>query len=166
VSPSPRNERLKKLVARLVEGYTEELESAIMSTGSTTFKDQLKERGLEPDESYYVKNEPRVRNKEINLAVDPPPDLAIEIDLQRSRLDKLGLYAAFGIPEVWSHDGQRIVIRLLGAGGAYAVSERSAAFPELPIGELNRFLDRLGSESETQLVRAFREWVRKTFGAR
>jgi len=166
MSPSSKHETLKKILARLLEAFSEELGIDIRGTGSTTFKIQLKERGLEPDESYYVQNEARVRGKEIDLAVDPPPDLAIEIDLRRSAVNKLGIYAALGIPEVWSHDGKRVVIHLLQSSGSYATSERSAAFPQLAVAELASFLERVGSESETQIVRAFRSWVRQRFVTR
>ena len=166
MSPSSRHETLKKILARLVEAFSEELGIDLRGTGSTTFKVQLKERGLEPDESYYIRNEARVRGKEIDLAVDPPPDLAIEIDLRRSSLEKLEIYAALGIPEVWSHDGKRVVVHLLQPTGEYTGGETGTAFPQLPIAELTRFLDRVGIESETQIIRSFRSWVRETFGDR
>jgi Uma2 family endonuclease len=161
--PSSKHETLKKMIARLVEAFSEELWIDIRGTGSTTFKSQLKERGIEPGESYYVQNEIRVRGKEIDLAVDPPPDMAIEIDLRRSHLDKLGLYAALGIPEVWSHDGKRVVVHLLEPSGSFTPGERSVAFPRLSTLDLTRSLERIGTESETQIVRAFRAWVRERF---
>ena len=167
ISPSKKHEKFKKLVARLIEAYTEELGIDIGSTGSTTFKLRMKERGLEPDESYYVQNESRVRAKDdIDLQVDPPPDVAIEIDLRQSPLDKLGIHAALKIPEVWSHDGKHIVIHLLQASGEFVDGKRSRAFPDLPLRELERFLDRVGSESETQVIRAFRQWLRERSGGR
>jgi Uma2 family endonuclease len=166
MSPSSKHEKLKTVLARLVEAFSEELNIDIGSTGSTTFKSQLKEKGLEPDESYYIQNEARVRGKEIDLAVDPPPDLAIEIDLRSSALDKLKIYEALGVPEVWSHDGERVVVHRLQASGQFAVSDSSAALPELPMAELGRFLERIGTESETGIVRAFRSWVRSRFGTR
>ncbi len=166
MSPSSKHESLKKLIARLLETFTEVLGIDVVGTGSTTFKLQLKERGTEPDESYYIRNEGRVRGREIDLSTDPPPDLAIEIDLRRSCLDKLGIYAALRIPEVWSHDGKRVVIYRLQPSGGFAASDRSAALPDLPVEELTRFLDRIGSESDTQIVRAFRRWVEEKFGAR
>jgi Uma2 family endonuclease len=167
MSPTFKHENLKKMTGSLVETFSVELDIDIRRSGSTTFKSQLKERGLEPDESYYIQNERLVREKDdIDLEVDPPPDLSIEIDLHRSNLDKLGLYAGLGIPEVWSHDGERLVVHLLQPSGTFAISDRSAAFPQLPIEELNRFLRQIGSRSETQIVRTFREWVRERFGIR
>jgi len=95
--------------------------------------------------------------------VDPPPDLAIEIDLRRSGLPKLSMYAALGIPEVWSHDGKRVIVHLLQDSGTFQASERSAAFPQLPLADLTSYLERIRSESDTQIVRAFRARVQETF---
>jgi Uma2 family endonuclease len=164
MSPSSRHERLNNIIARLVETFSEELGIDIVGTGSTTFKSQLKERGLEPDKSYYIQNEAMVRGKDIDLNLDPPPDLAIEIDLRRSVLDKLSLYAALGISEVWSHDGKKVVVHVLEPSGGFAVKDRSAALPDFPVNDLPRFLARIDSESDTAIVRAFRAWVREKFG--
>lgn len=166
MSASSKHETLKSLIARLLETFTEVLGIDIVGTGSTTFKVELKERGLEPDESYYIRNESAVRGKDIDLSADPPPDLAIEIDLRRSSIDKLGIYAALGIPEVWSHDGKRVVVHLLEPSGDFVERDRSVALPELPMEELAGFLDRMGSESDTQIVRTFRRWVEERFGTR
>jgi Uma2 family endonuclease len=166
MSPSSKHETLKTVLAHLLEAYSDELGIDIRGTGSMTFRLQLKERGLEPDESYYVQNEARVRGKDIDLTIDPPPDLAIEIDLRRSNVSKLEIYSALGVPEVWSHDGTRVVVHLLQPGGDYTTGERSAAFPELPVAELQRLLEKVGAESETGIVRAFRAVVRKQQGTR
>jgi len=124
---------------------------------------RTKERGLEPDECYYVQNEARIREKEtdIDLLVDPPPDVAIEVDLRRSSLPKLAMYAALGIPEVWNHHRKRVVINLLQPSGSFQESERSAAFPQLLIAELGRFLERIAAQNDTQIVTAFRAWMRE-----
>jgi Uma2 family endonuclease len=163
LSPSSRHERLNKIIARLLEAFCEELGIDIVGTRSTTFRSQLKERGLEPDESYYIQNESRIRGKDIDLTLDPPPDLAIEIDLRRSALNKLSIYADLGIPEVWSHDGKKVVVHLLQPSGSFAVMERGAALPDFPLGDLPRFLEKIDSESDTGIVRAFRAWVREKF---
>lgn len=164
MSPSSRHERLNNILARLLEAFSEERGIDIVGTGSTTFKSQLKERGLEPDKSYYVQNEAGVRGKDIDLTVDPPPELAIEIDLRRSAINKLSIYADLGIPEVWSHDGKKVVVHILQPSGGVEVKDRSAAFPDFPLSDLPRFLARIDSESDTGIVRAFRAWIREGFG--
>jgi len=166
MSPSDEHEYLKKLTGRLIEVFTEELGIGIRSAGSTTRQSQLREAGVEPDESYYIQNELRVRGKKvIDLTRDPPPDLAVEIDLRKGTIDRDAVYAALGIPEVWTHDGKLLRVRLLGPDGRYQPSAMSAALPLLPIAELSRFLDRRYSLDETALIREFRAWVRERFGS-
>ncbi len=161
MSPSRIHESLKTIIGRLVETFTLELGIDIASVGSTTLKRQLKKKGLEPDESYYVKNEPFVRQRRnLNLKVDPPPDLAIEIDLTTSSVDKLGIYAALGVPEVWTHDEKGIAVYQLRKGGKYVLTRTSIVLPTLRVPELNRFLENVGTMSETQIVKSFRDWVR------
>ena len=161
MSPSRIHESLKTIIGRLVETFTLELGIDIASVGSTTLKRQLKKKGLEPDESYYVKNEPFVRQRRnLNLKVDPPPDLAIEIDLTTSSVDKLGIYAALGVPEVWTHDEKGIAVYQLRKGGKYVLTRASIVLPTLKVPELNRFLENVGTMSETQIVKSFRDWVR------
>ncbi|MBI4603765.1 MAG: Uma2 family endonuclease [Planctomycetes bacterium] len=118
-------------------------------------------------QTYYVQSEALVRGKdEIDLAVDPPPDLAIEIDITSSSVNQLEIYAGLGVPEVWSHDGEKIVVHRLEATGEYSVSDWSATFPSLPLAALNRFLEQRATLSDTQLLRLVLEWIRAGFGSR
>ena len=113
------------------------------------------------------RDEPRVRGKRrINLRTDPPPDLAIEVDITSSSLDRMGIYASLGIPEVWRCDGETLTVQLLQPDGSYAPAPRSAALPGLPPGEVLRFLRLSDEKDETSLIRSFRAWVRKQLRAR
>ena len=95
------------LIGLLLHAWTLERDIDIQSCRTVTFKREDLQRGLEPDNCYYVANEARVRSKtELDLTLDPPPDLAIEIDLGGGRMRKLAIYAAFGVPEVWWFDGR------------------------------------------------------------
>ncbi len=169
MSPSSTHERLKRIIGRFVEALTEELGVEIRSGGSTTFKSNEREQGLEPDECYYLQGEPKVRGKEkINLTRDPPPDLAIEIDITSSSLDRFGIYAGFKIPEVWRYNGERLKAyrlkkRGMKGGEGYAEIEKSLAFPALPLEGFVRFLARRNDLSENRLIREFRAWVRSGF---
>jgi Uma2 family endonuclease len=98
MSPSKPHEWIKKLIGRMVESMTLELNIPIQSVGSTTLRRELLKRGLEPDDSYYIANEARVRGKEtLDLQSDPPPDLVIEVDVTSSCLDRLDVYAALRV---------------------------------------------------------------------
>jgi len=158
---SPRHERSKKLIGRMIEAMTEELNIPIRSGGSTTFKKQLKKKGLEPDECYWVANEPSVRGRaDLDLELDPPPDIAVEVEVSRSALNRLGIYAALGVSEIWRSDGHQVMVAQLQDDGTYAPVDRSPSFPWLPLAELGRFLDESATMDETRWIRSFRAWVR------
>jgi Uma2 family endonuclease len=158
---SPKHEHKKRLLGRLVEILTEEMEIDIASFGSMTCRRKGLKRGFEPDESYGIANEPKVRGRDdIDLEVDPPPDLGLEIEISRSTLNRMAIYAALRVPEVWRWDGAVLRVYLLASRGKYRQSQRSKAFPFLPLLEFTQFLTRTDL-SETQLLRSFRSWVRK-----
>ncbi|NUQ63362.1 MAG: Uma2 family endonuclease [Pirellulales bacterium] len=162
MSPSETHNRSKRLLGRLIEALTEELGIEIRSEGSTTWRKKRLRRGLEPDEAYYVEHEPLVRGREtIDPAVDPPPDLVIEVEVTRRIVDRLGIYAALGVREIWrcAADGLRVFV--LGDDGKYHEADQSPSFPFLPLEEVNRFFARRNEMGETAWVRSFREWVRQ-----
>ncbi len=163
MSPSPQLEGSASIIARLVAVWTEELNIPIRSLGEMTCSRRDIERGFEPDKCYYVQNEPRMWDKmDIDLSVDPPPDLAIEVEISRSSVNKLEIYAAFGVPELWRLDRHRLRVYEL-VEGEYRPRESSLCFPQLPLTQLQRILDRIGKARETELIRGFRAWVRKTY---
>jgi len=161
MSPSREHERVKRRIGRMIEALTEELNIPIESDGSMTLQSQLNEKGVEPDECYYIANEPRVRGRDdLDLAADPPPDLAIEVDIAASSLDHLAIYSALGVPEVWLCDGEKVEFYALETDGAYSRRDRSPALPFLNSADLERFLAMRNETDETTWIRSFREWAR------
>ncbi|MEA2735710.1 MAG: hypothetical protein QOE14_2161 [Humisphaera sp.] len=161
MSPLPEHEKVKKVFARLLETMSMELNIPISSYGSTTFKRKSLQKGLEPDECYYVQNEREMRNrKRIDLKRDPPPDLVLEVDISYHTVDKRRVYAAMGVPELWSYDGGKLECLHL-KRGKYEPRENSIAFPFLRASEMQRFLKMVESTDETSVARAWRDWVRK-----
>lgn len=159
---SPEHERLKHLLSYLIGVLVEELEWNMAGFGSMTFKRSRSQRGLEPDECYWIQHEPLVRGKDaIDLERDPPPDLVVEIDITHSSLDRFSIYAALGVAEIWRFNGQTLRTHLLTAEGAYRESHYSQTFPFLAISEVEHFLTLRTTESETALIRRFRAWVRR-----
>lgn len=161
---SHEHEHWNELLGRFIDVLTEELNMPCQSGGSTTFDREDLDRGIEPDRCYYLTNEPVVRGKdEIDLSIDPPPDLAVEVEVTRSALSRMGIYAALRVPEVWRFDpgGPGLRIYRLTESGDYVEVERSMYFPFLPISEVIAFLRRRGTLDETSLVRSFRDWVRQ-----
>ena len=168
MSPSALHEHWSDLIGRLIGVWTLELSIDIMSCGSMTVSRKDLQKGFEPDKCYYVEHEPQMRRSlprtaraELDFKVDPPPDLAIEVDVSRSSVGKRKLYAAFGVPEVWRYDGQRLEVLTLGPEQGYLPSAKSLCFPGIPLDEMTRILGRMNTESETVLVRSFRDHVRR-----
>lgn len=116
---------------------------------------------IEADESDYVANEGRVRNRSrIHLDQDPPPDLVIDVDFTHSSIDKLALFAALGIPEGWRYADGRLSVYRLSADGTYEAARHSLAFPPRPLDEVKIVVaDYLAGASETRLLRGFRDRV-------
>jgi len=159
--PLPPHERYKKLLGRFVEVITEELGIEICSLGSTTWTREDLHKGLEADECYYIQNELLVRGKDtIDLNIDPPPDLVIEVDSTSCSMNRLGIYAALGVPEVWQYDRDSLTIWSL-VNQAYQPREVSAVLPMFDIVVLRSFLELSQTMGETSLIRHVRQWVRE-----
>ena len=161
MSPLPEHEKAKVLIGDLVKVLLEELDRDCESFGSTTFKRQDMAKGVEPDDSFYIQNYARMIGKaRIDLTVDPPPDLAIEIDLTSKTQTEA--YAALGVPELWRYDDDRLKIEVLQEGQYVAVAE-SPTFPGWPIAEMvNDFVARSREVSRSQALREFRARVRQS----
>jgi len=115
---------------------------------------------LQPDEAYYVANEPEVRGKDTYTPdVDPPPDLAVEVDVTSNSLGRLPIYAAIGVPEIWRHDADQLRFHALTPDGEYREIERSLAFPFVSPADVQRCLDRRTEMGENAIVRLFVEWA-------
>jgi Uma2 family endonuclease len=140
----------------------EELSIPILPGGIVTLKSQAVERGIEPDNCFWVASEESVRGKEtIDLDVDPPPDLFVEIEITHSFLDRLEIAAKLEIPEVWRIDGDELKVLLLQPDGTYSESEWSRSFADFPVKEIVPFLKRSTEVDYLTQMRGFREWVRK-----
>lgn len=140
---------------------TEEFGLPRKAGGSVTLRRRRRQRGLEPDRCYWIANEPRVRGKRrLDLRVDPPPDLAIEVDATHSSLDRMKIYAALGVPEVWRVDGGVLTFQVLQPRRRYISSPTSLSFPQVTPADLMRFLQMRATLDENAVVQQFRLWVR------
>jgi Uma2 family endonuclease len=154
------HERFKHLLGLLICALVEELGWHMAGFGSMTFRRSTLRRGLEPDECYWIQNEPLVRGRDkIDLGNDPPPDLVVEIDVTRSSLDRLAIYSSMKIPEVWQYNGRQLRMKLLTKSESYEDGSRSRAFPFLSTRDVERFMNMRSTQSETAIVRRFRKWA-------
>ena len=156
MSPRRQHENIGRLIGRLIETYTEVRGIEIQSVASTTFKRRDLQKAFEADESYYIQHAERIRPKEdIDLTIDPPPDLVIEVEITSSAIRKLKLFAAMGVPEVWRHDGEKIGMFEL-AGEDYRPCDNSRSLPELTARTINGILEQRFELGETAIIREFR----------
>jgi len=161
MSPSSEHESTAYFVGLLVAVLAEEMSVNAYGVGSTTYRRSDIGRGFEPDASFYIGNEERIRGEpRIDLTVDPPPDLVVEVDITSPSLDKFPIYARLDIPEVWRYDGTRATIFLLEEED-YVEAGESAALPALTSDVLTRFIEESTSLGSTEWLRRVREWVRK-----
>jgi Uma2 family endonuclease len=121
---------------------------------------RLREAGLEPDACFYIENWQAALGKErLDLAVDPPPDLAIEVDI--TSLTTLDIYRILAVPEVWIYrQGQRNVYVLTDEG--YEDSPQSPTFPTVDVkAVLPAYVERAWSAGSSVALREFEAFIRQ-----
>ncbi len=161
MSPSSEHEEYKQALTMLVVMLADGLGIDIRNLGSTTFKRSELERGFEADVCFYVQSTARMHGKiHIDPAVDPAPDLVIEIEVTAPALNKLPIYAEFRVPEVWRYDGTRLMVLQL-AGNEYIESGKSLAFPQASTDDIPRLVRQGVSLKSTAWLTELRNWVRK-----
>jgi Uma2 family endonuclease len=159
MTPLPAHENYNRQIERAIVVLAEELDLNYNLFGSMTIKRPDLEAGKEPDSCYYIANELAVRGKtKLDFTQDPPPDLAIEIDITSSSINQLALYAALGIGEVWRYDGAELIFYHL-QSGKYIVVDRSPTFPILSPARVLEFLTDCQIDGVNRSVKLLREWV-------
>jgi Uma2 family endonuclease len=162
MSPLLEHDSDDRILGRLVIALTEELGIEVFSGGTVTLRRRRRRRGLEPDDCYWIANASRMAGRRrLNLRVDPPPDLAIEVDATRSSLDRLEIYASLRVPEVW-HLRADILSFLVLQGTDYVEAPHSLSFPFLAPADLLPFLQQLRQGGgENTMIATFRVWVQQ-----
>lgn len=160
MSPSREHEMYKEFVLRLAQTISDESGIILETSGSTTFRQKHKAKGAEPDTCFYVQNAARIIGKrKLDLEVDPPPDVVVEVDMANDSLSKFNIYAAFGVPEIWRYDGEQMYIYKL-ANQSYEEVSISLAFPSLTADALTNFIAQSKTLGQTAALIAFRQWWR------
>lgn len=158
--PLPEHEVNKETIGDMVKILLEELEIDRECFGSTTFKREDMLAGIEPDNCFYIQNYAQMIGKiRVDLTVDPPPDLAIEIDVTSKT--QVSAYQALRVPEIWRYENGKLQIYLL-ESGKYVESLNSPIFPNFPIiEEISRFLEMSQTIGTSRMLREFRKWVKE-----
>ncbi|UNU23478.1 Uma2 family endonuclease [Microcoleus vaginatus] len=158
--PLPEHEKAKEIIGDMVKILLEARQIAFESLGSTTLKNERMSQAVEPDTCFYIQNQAAVIGKNrLDMSVDPPPDLAIEIDLtSRTQLDN---YQILGVPELWRYARRGLQINVLQAE-QYIESDVSPTFPNIPIVQLvNQYTQQSQVAGRTPAIQAFKIWVRE-----
>ncbi len=164
VMPSQRHEQASQLLGLFIPRLAEELGIPYEPLGMTTWKRRDIARGLEADQCYYIQNQAVVREHEtIDLSVDPPPDLAVEVDVTSSSLDRMSIYAALGVPEVWRYSGEVVSMFTLESDGAYHSLASSRCIPGLLASDVEHFLALGRTTDKLTWARELRTWVKDVF---
>lgn len=157
--PSFTHEQLNRLIHDLFTAIAVEMHVEFLNAGSTTFKREGLRRGFEPDTCFYVQNVERVWGKtQLDLAVDPPPDVVVEIDITHPSLDKLPIYAAVGVPEIWRYNGQALTLLKL-EDGTYQAQAESTALPGVGGQILSQLLEEGKVMKRTEWLRRVHAWA-------
>lgn len=161
MTPLPEHEYYKEVLSEATKEIADVLERDYESYGSTTWRRQIQEAGLEPDNCFFFQNESKVRGKlSFDLDCDPPPDLSLEIDLTHKSLNRLPIYARLGVPELWCYDDGQLTIYHL-CQGAYVEADNSLVFPQLPIRELPLVIEEYRQQGRRALRQAVRLWAKQ-----
>lgn len=166
VTVSLLHERITALLAIMVRVMAEESSTPLGSAGMTTLKRMDLDEGVEPDSSFYTVHEAQMRGKkELDLAIDPPPDLAIEVEVTHRLGTRKSIYRDLGVPEVWVYSASNNLTVLIRKENAYVELDRSPTFPNISPQEMTRFVVAGLRQDETAFTKAFRKHVQQVLGS-
>ncbi len=163
MSPMNRHGNESYLLGCMVDVLVVGLRIPFLPADPVTYRREDLEKGIEPDKSYHFReNVPRVRGKDkLDLTVDPPPDLAVEVDVTSSSIPRLPIFAALGIPEVWRYDGDELQFLHLQPDGSYQNRDHSLNFPIFPLSDAARFLEEGQTADVMEWILTFQAFVRE-----
>lgn len=159
MSLSSEHEKYAQFINRLISQISFRLRLNILFFGSATMRKQKRTKGNEPDACFYVQTADVIGNRiHLDFAVDPPPDVVVEVDVHHRSVENDPIYAALSVPEIWRYD-ERTVTMLHLQGDEYIPSERSLALPVLSAQTLTEYLTQMRQEGELAAILAFDEWL-------
>ena len=162
---SAEHEKYAQFINSLIAGIRLRLRMNILAFGSATMRKRKRRKGNEPDACFYVQSASLIGNRvQLDFESDPPPDIAVEIDVHHDSRSKFPIYAALGVPEIWRYDGKEMTIYHLGEDATehesmYVEQETSAALPMLSAQLLTEMLERMRRDGELSALLAFDGWL-------
>jgi Uma2 family endonuclease len=159
------HELFKWLLGRFVEVWVDEKGLPLEVGGEMTLQREDAECRVEGDECYWIQNAARIRGRmNPDFTEDPPPDLVLEWEVSTTAVDKLGIYAALKVPEIWRISLSGVLVGRLQPDGQYEWGTASGVLPGFPFAEAIRFLQMYSTLDQLSIVRQFRVWVRQHLG--
>lgn len=165
MSPTFEHENYIGFFSRLGHILSNEMDIVVEAAGATTYKQESLLQGSEGDQSFYVQNASAIIGKRrIDLDIDPPPDVVVEVDITSESLSKFPIYAAFLVPEIWRYDGKQARIYHL-VNESYLERNASLSFPFLTSQAMTEFLEQSKTQGQTAALVAFQQWIRAAMQA-
>jgi Uma2 family endonuclease len=165
----PLHEDFRSLLGRFVEEVAAESGLRFLGLGETTWKRRDVERGLESDQCFYfdadkiATAQAALKRKDNDVAGYPNPDLAIEVDISPSLVDRPAIYAALRILEIWRFDGEAMRIERLTEAGLYERVDRSG-WLAVDATEIVDWITAEDAQDRGGWARRLRDWARGRFG--
>lgn len=161
MSPSRQHERISDLLGRMIDQWTLLHGIEVGAGRNTTFSKEFLLKGLEPDNCYWIAHELVMRAKEeVDLSIDPPPDLALEVEITRSSIPKLPIYQSLGVPEVWRWRRETLEVLRMDDAGQYQSQADSSELPSFPFDIAIDILGDRESNGDTALIQEFIRRIR------
>jgi Uma2 family endonuclease len=161
IVPSELHDVFNRLLDRIVTALTEELNLKIKAYGSTTLNREDLAQGVEPDSCYYIQTADQIKTRTLDLMTDPPPDLAIEVDINSASRQRFTIYLQLGIPEVWQYTQHRGLVCYELEAGRYVERDASPIFPQVTSQRLIDYLTMSEQEDDNTVIRALRQWIQR-----
>ena len=164
------HESVSRLLAYFVMAFRQVGGPRFRATGALTLDRADLDRGLECDESFYITHLADFPDPVPNLldlsGGQRPPDLAVEVDVTSPGIDKLPIYAALGVPEVWvwDADDESLTARRLAESGEYVIVADSVELPGFPLAVAAELIRDRGDRDDGDLQAAFAERLRGEAG--
>ncbi len=158
--PTPEHEEYSFSFHDFIRAYCDEFDINLEGRRSTTFRRKFLEKGVEPDECYYIQSAEKIAGKQLPTKDFPLPDIAVEIDVTTESLDKFPIYAALQVPEIWIYDGEMVSFYELEAESYHQIPN-SRALPLLSAEKLTGFLKMSRTNGQTSALKSFRAWLKE-----
>ena len=160
IMPSELHEIINRLLELIITALTDELRMKIKGYGSITLDREDLARGVEPDSCFYIQNVERILGRKLDISTDPPPNLAIEVDISSSSRRRFNIYLQLRIPEVWRYTQQDGMVIYQLQGNEYVECQFSPTFPYVSGATLWQFLQLAETEDDNGVIRALRQWLK------